>query len=1010
MEVSKFRKAMRPKKYLTRDFVVYQDPKRLAARSEMQAGGVVEREGFSVGQGARTDLGEKGVKELPSNMKRIFDIVYPEKNWEDLSSRQRGNFIYDFPRREKILNSIPKNYITLDELAEKLNIKRISINEPRTTLGKFINQNLQPQTFGNITGKGGGFTKYYKDPGVRLTKQILRIAGQDVRIDNLRKNTVRNINKLYTTYYDDFYKKGLVPNIEDIKIMSASEAGNATTRLAQILDGKKFKNKGLEKIRVNKKVANRLFEELSKFQFGNPYQSQLYKISLETIDQKLGNKKGTFNDLKNKAKNILKENKIPIYDVKSKNPYGFNINEIAGVTGSAKSKAPEFSQFIDIMEGELNQKDLAAFQSVLSRARGDIELNPNALQKQMRKVNSYASNLEKKFDVQLPRIRKAEDITKYYTPKRLEELKKQGLDIVSASKRAGYTIQMPKGAVTAQEFVEGKKIQKKIIQGINESSPQDLTDFISTLAPGCKLKYADGGRVNYSTGSDCYNRGLEMLKQASQGDKTTAQKVGQNLKQFGKATGKLARFVELPLEIALEGVLIGWDSTFNAKPLAESIKDNGIVTRAIFSDFQTSGEQDRAANIAKQNPQAAKYVEAKEALDKYNKLKNAITPFKDNLASANNYQNAVVKFEEYENEIRDKIPQYTAMLTPGSPEYEAFKEARIQLETDRIEKTYGDAQEMEELMQPFEGATDVADIQKAKAEELQGNIENVSSTYNFGPTFEEFRKEFLPKIYKQTGSEKNPRNDALFEQYLKKQYDDNLKLFSRPQFSKGGLTRRGFLKVIGALTALAAVAKTGVMKLTSPVAKKVLKDAPQGTPDWFAPLVEKIMKEGIDISDKAATIERQVVKELKTPDGTYTITETPDTGEIIVSVDTGAGVNDFPVDFTMTPNRITGVADDGTPITEFGEFNVVEFRAEGRQVSPDGDYDIEPGEYITNDLDDAASDWHSVEKFATGKTDEIAQKKKQDGKEFIEKNPGDDIVNRYGDYDPPEPEPDDFYD
>ena len=59
---------------------------------------------------------------------------------------------------------------------------------------------------------------------------------------------------------------------------------------------------------------------------------------------------------------------------------------------------------------------------------------------------------------------------------------------------------------------------------------------------------------------------------------------------------------------------------------------------------------------------------------------------------------------------------------------------------------------------------------------------------------------------------------------------------------------------------------------------------------------------------------------------------------------------------------------------------------------------------ITYDLDDAASDWHSVEKFATGKTDEIAQQKKQAKKEFIEKNPSEDLSNRYGDYDPPEPE------
>ena len=79
-------------------------------------------------------------------------------------------------------------------------------------------------------------------------------------------------------------------------------------------------------------------------------------------------------------------------------------------------------------------------------------------------------------------------------------------------------------------------------------------------------------------------------------------------------------------------------------------------------------------------------------------------------------------------------------------------------------------------------------------------------------------------------------------------------------------------------------------------------------------------------------------------------------------------------------------------------------------MSPDGDYDMDIEEYVTNSLDDAGSDWHSVEKFATGKTDEIAQQKKKAEKEFIEQNPMEDIINRYGEYDPPEPEPDDFYD
>ncbi len=888
MKVSDFRRAMRPKKYLTRDFVVYQDPKRLAARSEMQAGGVVEREGKF-----------RGIREG---------------------------------------GPLPKGYGTVKEFFEKAKQKGISLKSVRTfsNNSKRFTEKYDIKTKVNPYNKS---SKIYDLTALDNQKKVNEILKAQVKGPAKKTPEIKK------------FIEGSAGKLRRSKEYQKQKKEMSGYRVEKILEGDRRTVKShlaslKNELQTPKMISYTPAETNVEFNRGIEREiDQIIKAQNKLIEKKPSNWKSKFNKL---------------------NEYGI---ELAAASGGEKS----FS--IRNYDGSFGYN----FGGKTGVDTGDIFKGLN-----MKDIEKIYKKKEK-------------------TPDELVKIKLFEMNKDALFKNISKTTK-PRTATEGRKLV--KNVQKNLVQGINESSPKDLTDFISTLAPGCKLKYADGGRVNYSTGSDCYNRGLEMLKQASQGDKTTAQKVGQSLKQFRKATGKLARFLELPLEIALEGLLIGWDSTFNAKPLDESIKDNGIVTRALFSDFQTSGEQDRAANIAKQNPQAAKYVEAKEALDKYNKLKLDVNVNKDNLRDSNLYQNAVKEFEEYENEIEDKIPQYKAMLTPGSPEYEAFKEDRIQLETDRIEKTYGDAQEMEELMQPFEGATDVADIQKDKAEELQGNIENVSSVYNFGPTFEEVKKRTLPELYKRTDYEKNPRTDAAFEQLLKKQYDENLKLFSRPEFSEGGLTRRGFLKVIGALTALAAVAKTGVMKLTSPVAKKVLKDAPQGTPDWFAPLVEKIMKEGINISDKAATIERQVVKELKTPDGTYTITETPDTGEIIVSVDTGAGVNDFPVDFTMTPNRITGVADDGTPITEFGEFNIVESRPEGRQVSPDGDYDIELEEYVTSDLDDAASDWHSVEKFATGKTDEIAQKKKQDGKEFIEKNPNEDIVNRYGDYDPPEPEPD----
>ena len=72
-----------------------------------------------------------------------------------------------------------------------------------------------------------------------------------------------------------------------------------------------------------------------------------------------------------------------------------------------------------------------------------------------------AKNLEKTYGVELPRLRDP-DATKYFSPKRIKELEAQGLDIVKAAERAGYTIEMPKGAITAKEFtqLDNKKLLK----------------------------------------------------------------------------------------------------------------------------------------------------------------------------------------------------------------------------------------------------------------------------------------------------------------------------------------------------------------------------------------------------------------------------------------------------------------------------------------------------------------------------------------------------------------------
>jgi hypothetical protein len=267
-----------------------------------------------------------------------------------------------------------------------------------------------------------------------------------------------------TAYGKQFFSKGNVPDIDAVAKkfnITDSTAGKVTTRLAQWYGGQDFKNPQLKDLKRNKVISNRLFKTLEKSGFGNPYRQGLYEVAMQTIDAKLGNKQGTFEKFKSQARQILKDNKIPVYNpAKGKDAFGFNINEIAGVTGSAKSKAAEFSQFVDVMEGNINTKAMAGFQSKLSTARAAIEKDPTKLSVESKKINKMAKNLEKTYGVELPRLQDP-DATKYFSPKRLNELKAQGLDIVKAAERAGYTIQMPKGAMTVKEFTELKPIQVK---------------------------------------------------------------------------------------------------------------------------------------------------------------------------------------------------------------------------------------------------------------------------------------------------------------------------------------------------------------------------------------------------------------------------------------------------------------------------------------------------------------------------------------------------------------------
>ena len=417
-------------------------------RSKIRTGEVTGK-GFSSKPGA--------VKPLSPENAKLFAKTNPGEVWGKgnfSTPNQRGNWLIDAPRKKQILKKT-KGLITEAELSKILTKALGEDITPTKIYGRYgkgkvtefgkVAQGLSKGTFGSIAGGDtGGSLKYYRRPNAADIKKFKGALEYPLQ-SKLGTKTVNNILAL-DSKYRQVYRDGNLPLIADVVKdtgMKATDAGRATARLSQIYSGHVFKNPELEVIRKNVSAGNKLFEKMSKAPFGDVYRSGLYDAALDTIDIKLGRKQGTFASLKSKARKILQDNKIK----------GFDINEIAGVTGSSKSGA-EFSQFIDVMEENLNRKTFANLQSQLSQAKESIKKNPKKFKFYADRFNKNALVLADRYNVGVPQIIRPEDVTSAYGTKRLAELKKQGLNLIKAAKRDRFGIKVPEGSMTIEEFTD----------------------------------------------------------------------------------------------------------------------------------------------------------------------------------------------------------------------------------------------------------------------------------------------------------------------------------------------------------------------------------------------------------------------------------------------------------------------------------------------------------------------------------------------------------------------------
>ena len=226
-----------------------------------------------------------------------------------------------------------------------------------------------------------------------------------------------------------------------------------------------------------------------------------------------------------------------------------------------------------------------------------------------------------------------------------------------------------------------------------------------------------------------------------------------------------------------------------------------------------------------------------------------------------------------------------------------------------------------------------------------------------------------------------------------------------PQYASGGrigfsegrgtkMSRRNFLKIMGGLAALPVVGK--LFKFAKPVAKasKVadLTSVPikniSGMPGWFKPLVNKVIKEGTEVSSGA---ERVIVHRTKLPNSktdVHVIQEL-DTGHIMVDI--GKGKHGFadghlgqPVSLEYraseliepTINTKTG------KVIHKGQKTKPEFNVEEAEFTGGHPENIKFEESTINKFGEHGSNFDEVEMFATGKVKKSKPTKKAERTEW----------------------------
>jgi hypothetical protein len=1048
MELGKYIRAMRPKKYLTREFKVYdasmadentidtmstdappmdnvmpytdglEDPRN--RQLELADGGIVEREGFNKGGEAKelrkliTSDREKFKKKFKPFLNKYFQnnltqaseylnldrgriqSIFRRSGESLLTDRRRlseakpggidvAQFNIDIASKPNFKENLIKklgsnsNYVDANELGGKLGIDVTDKKQKDYLLSilKKLNIKSKPNPISTRA-------KLYQisDSVKQLIKNPIKLIKGQAKSANLRKNYERNLDPELFNFKDSLKKitnnvtnqAGFKLNKE--KIQKIEDIGHPISLQVASRYPKLFKNSNtvsLQSLIYQDPKLNR--DILSKLGIDNSYSKIFEKLNsfvgkkITPEDQKIIRQLNKdMSDIRNRAVKLIQE------EAKRK-PY---------FVGQEK-RIPLIKADIPKVGSAFKSENFKADMSVVDdfyRVGQPNQINPN--------------------------VNKFKNFTETEKLQYVENLSKQNADNVAkffanvTDKTTGRPV-VPMNELNDLKFTLETEINDNLKQYIK--STKILENF---NAKEQSLVEKFGKQLNSGVPID------EIINSLPVREAQIVKNMGSKIASLSKLG--LKGLQELTIGTGLFGIALtlGLQIPLTVYEASQGKSGSEMLNSATFGLL---GKSENDILIEMGGEDAVKGLELEEKLNKLNDLKEQFKTADeeirftspDDIATFNEDKikeqilkrknNIIKEYSDIANSIQENDLQYQKKL-------DEIRAAKLDREQARL-----DIGQMEAYNKPIdeigisESGVFEEEINKANAEQ---NAKEKTNPVNKKP---------YPNVMQGTVGE--PVDNIINRNFAyavggRVGFKKGSKDKDSPVIPISPLTdlpqnesRRDFLKGIGAVGLGAVALGTGAFKLAKSLKTKealsLLGKEAVGQPEWFAPLVDKIILKGIRLEKDGKKLDSYVLQE---GDKTLTLNKNP-YGTIEVDVQGGGAYDDT---FTLRYNNSIGKNMYGEP-TEFRDFKIIESRPKYQVSGMDEsgfDYDLEPMEEYFSGKDllklqknatGILSDVEGLEKIATGKIkDPKLAKTRAQVRDKLSKKPADDRIIENYDY------------